>query len=38
VKLVRERVRQVFTEANQSQLTGEELRALVDEELTRLEK
>lgn len=38
VKLVRQRLRQVFTEANQSQLTGEELRALVDEELTRLEK
>ena len=38
MKLVRERVRQVFTEAKQSQLTGEELRALVDEELTRLQK
>ncbi len=38
VKLVRERVRQVLTEAKHSQLNSEEVRAIVEDELARLQK
>jgi GntR family transcriptional regulator len=38
VKLVRSRLRQVLVEAKQSQLDESELRQLVEEELSRLEK
>jgi GntR family transcriptional regulator len=37
-KLVRERVRQVLAEAKQSQLGTDEVRAIVEEELVRMDK
>lgn len=37
-RLVRERLRQVLVEAKQSQLSADELRAMVEEELKRLEQ
>ena len=37
-RMVRARLRQVLAEAKQSQLSADELRALVEEELARLEK
>ncbi|MBI3462941.1 MAG: GntR family transcriptional regulator [Planctomycetes bacterium] len=38
VKLVRTRLRQVLAEAKHSQLATEELKAMIEEELARLEK
>ena len=38
LKLIRERLRSVLTEASQSQLESSEIRSLIDEELARLEK
>ena len=38
LKLIRERLRSVLTEAGQSQLESSEIRSLIDEELARLQK
>lgn len=38
LKLIRERLRSVLTEARQSRLEIDEIRALIDEELARLDK
>ena len=37
-RILRQRIRQVFTEAKQSLIDGEELRTMVEDELKRLEK